>query len=1158
MRLSRPWWIWLLAWLPLLAASAAPLGAAVVSSVEIISSGRTARLVLSADAPLSYQVELGDPQTVVLHLTGVDQIRRLPATATDPLVKALEVRPTPAGSDLVIRTRAPGVTVLPFYEPSTRRLTLELGGSHAVEVKADAGGSALSAADPAPASQARAPMPPPGETAPAPPAKAAPAPAAPAAPAGIAEPAPARLLDVASGKIEESPPSAPAAAPTKAAPAPAPPAKAEAAQSAPPPSPAPARPARPAGPPARVNQVRLGTHPAYTRLVLDADAPLTGHLKPLGAEAVLALERAVLAPGVGLPRPDRRVADLSLAAAEPLELLLRLSGPLGRHKIFYLDGGKKLVLDVDVLPPGAAPPPRPAPAAAPTAAPAPPAAPAETAQPAPPAPAAAPARPGPAAAPSALPEPPLAAPGRVSQTNPAAARGAIPPLPPPSPTAHPRQAPAGPAPDLSQAPPDTQATLERLRQTGREAAQVSLPMPAEQDLPLAPPKPGRGVEKMGERPPQGGLLGAAGVADSDANALFARAKLDLDSRRYAEAVRGFERLLELYPDHRLAAEASFRRADAFFYQHERNLQPVFWDVMAYYQLALERFPDSDQAPWALLMMGKASNLFGEPYRAQGYFEWVIKDYPKSDYASLAMVQRGQAYLAQLDYNRALDEFRQVTERYPDHRYRKDAEWGLVQAYFGLAAWDRAAALLGEMLARQPRLYLEEPEVLYYLGEAQFQQRKYPEARAAFLWVLNIKPDIRDNDIILARVGDTYQYEGEHKTAQDVYKQVVNLYPNSDGALVARIRLAESPEKDAQHPWDIFQVKATTDALKTYQEIAEKHANRAVGQLAQLKLGVYYYKIKDYPQSLAALEKLLNDHPRSPFKPEADYTLNLAALGQLDNLRQANQPMELMNAYLRLRPYLLRPNGNDVLKLLAWSYERTGLNDRAARTYRVLVSRGLDEPDLALALARNLMVEGDHEGVVKALGPAEMKALSGPSRRAAASLLGRALVQTGQNQRAEAVLAEFIGAAGDPPATGEDYAAWGRALRRLGRLGQAVEAFDQAEKLLRQQMQEEPDRPELRQRCYLNCLEAGGVAREGEMYEAAEGHLSVAQRLAQNEDQKAQAMYELAQTHIMAGKTQETADILAELAKMQAQPWSGLAQRHLMDLQLAPRLAQVGK
>ncbi|MFH1059504.1 MAG: hypothetical protein V1797_12610, partial [Pseudomonadota bacterium] len=168
MRPLRPIGIALLAGLALLTLAAGALHAAVVTGVELIPSGRSSRLVLSADAPLSYQVELADPQTVILHLKAVDRVRHLPAVAADPLVKALEVRPSAQGSDLIIRTRAPGITVLPFYEPTSRRLTLELGGAGAVEVKAQARAEAVSAAAPVPAAQARAPMPPADAPAPAP------------------------------------------------------------------------------------------------------------------------------------------------------------------------------------------------------------------------------------------------------------------------------------------------------------------------------------------------------------------------------------------------------------------------------------------------------------------------------------------------------------------------------------------------------------------------------------------------------------------------------------------------------------------------------------------------------------------------------------------------------------------------------------------------------------------------------------------------------------------------------------------------------------------------------------------------------------------------------------------------------------------------------
>ncbi|MCA1990372.1 MAG: hypothetical protein LDL07_14735, partial [Desulfarculus sp.] len=153
---------WLAVWVlaGLLALAAPPARAGVVTAVELIPTGRTTRLILSADSPISYQVELSDPQTVVLRLVGIPSVRGLPAPAADPLIHSLQLRPYAAGTELVVRTRTPGITVLPFYDSASRRLTLELGGPGAVEMKADpAGAGGVSAAAPAPADQARAPMP---------------------------------------------------------------------------------------------------------------------------------------------------------------------------------------------------------------------------------------------------------------------------------------------------------------------------------------------------------------------------------------------------------------------------------------------------------------------------------------------------------------------------------------------------------------------------------------------------------------------------------------------------------------------------------------------------------------------------------------------------------------------------------------------------------------------------------------------------------------------------------------------------------------------------------------------------------------------------------------------------------------------------------------
>ena len=609
-----------------------------------------------------------------------------------------------------------------------------------------------------------------------------------------------------------------------------------------------------------------------------------------------------------------------------------------------------------------------------------------------------------------------------------------------------------------------------------------------------------------QRPPQAGKLGPEGQADAQARMLFAMGKEALDNRRYAEAGALFQRFLATYPQHELADDATYRLADAFFYLRERQIVPFYNQIIENYQRALVIYPDSPLAPWALYMMGKASMLYEQPFKGLGYFDLAVKDYPQSDILPMALTSRGQAYLADQNYNQALNDFKDVATRFPNHAARREADWGQAQALFGLGAWGRAGEALKDMHKRFPDLHQQEPELLYYIGESMFQQRDYPQARSYYLWAYNIKPDIRDNDIILARVGDTYKFEGELKSAQEIYKQVVNLFPDSDGALVSRIRLAETPAKDEKNPWDIFQVLPTNEAKDTYEEIAKEHPDRPVGELARLKLGVYYYKTGEFGKSLEVLDQLMQDHPKGTFKTEMEYTLNLAALGLLQQLKEQNKPMELMSAFLRYRPFITRPGANEILLLLCWAYERTDLNDRAARTYRVLIGRGLKEPALKVGLARNLMVDKDYAGVTEALGGLNTAGLTPAQRFEAMSLLGRALGRLGQHQAAEQVFGLLIKADSQKSfIKGPDYQDLGHSLAQLGQLGRALEAFDQAYKLYAQ-----PDTPETKSRRYLLTMEAGLTARQAGLSEASLSYLEQAQGLAQNDAERGQALYETAQ------------------------------------------------
>ena len=1121
---------------------AAPAGAATITGVDLLRNHRVSRLVLQADNPLEYQVELADPQTVILRLAGARLAAALPSVAGDPLVAGLSARRGAGALELVIRTTAPGVTVLPLYDAAARRLTLELGGAPAVEEAVPA----------SPGGKTEAPAKPP----PAPPASKAPSAASPARPVPPAE-----------GK-----PAAPPKVRTTASPASASPRKAA---------------STPRGPVPAVLRVRLGTHREFTRLVLDGDAPLTGRLEGEGRRVVLRLLRGELLPRAPLPRPDRRVRRLVVKRRRPLVLVLELARPLADRRLFTLGGGNKLVLDLILAPPqkraaaaepapertpvvkpaklevspqlpvpepdqmspeavpdGGAPSPAPAEAASAAAAKAPvPAAPAARGSPVPadkapvPSPAARARRLRAPVPPAMSPPPPelvLASPARVVDPAAGIVAGRMPPVPPPSALARPRgpmEMPAQTGPPASQA-----EVLAKVRRAAEHEA-------AEHEAAVPTPVP-----VVRQRPPQGARLGKLGREDAAARALFERAKRDLDTRRYASALVGFQEFRRKYPHHPLAAEATYRLADAFFYLHEKEIPRYYDQAMENYQRAIDLYPDSDQVPWALLMMGRIAMLAEETFKALGYFQIVIEDYPKSEYVPLAMVYRGQAFIAEGKWTAALNEFRAVAERYPDSRFRKDADWGQAQALFGLGRYERAALLLKDMDRRWPKLRLEEPELLYYIGEAEFQLKRYQEARRYFLWALNIMPDIRDNDIILTRVGDTYKFEGALAAARFIYKQVVNMFPDSDGGLVARIRLAESPQKDTQHPWDIFQVKATLDAFKTYREIIDKFPDRPVAELAQLKLGVYYYKKKQYTRALAILEKLLQVHPRTPFKPEVRYTLDLAVKGLLHQLKEQNRPLALMDAYLRNRGLLRRPNGNEVLALLAWAYEKTGLDARAAKLYLVLLGRGEEKPAYIIGLARNLMLGRKYVQIVEELTPRRLALLKGAEAAEARSILGRALAHLGRCERALKLLRPLVKMNPAPPHAARDHLWLGRCLIRKGMLKEGLAALDRAvagmgakEVVLK----------------YVVTMEAAGVARQAGMYQRAADYNQKAEALAQDKEQRAQALYQLAQTLRHLKRHALVAAAFQRLAKLKVSPWSDMAQRHLTDMALAPRLAGVG-
>jgi tol-pal system protein YbgF len=104
--------------------------------------------------------------------------------------------------------------------------------------------------------------------------------------------------------------------------------------------------------------------------------------------------------------------------------------------------------------------------------------------------------------------------------------------------------------------------------------------------------------------------------------------------------------------------------------------------------------------------------------------------------------------------------------------------------------DKAVAALRAFIQRYPRHDFAD-NAQYWLGEAFYATKQYPQALTEFRTVIETYP--RGNKVpdALLKVGYCYQSLGQTEKAKAVLEQVVNLYPKTEPAALAGKRL-ENP------------------------------------------------------------------------------------------------------------------------------------------------------------------------------------------------------------------------------------------------------------------------------------------------------------------------------------------------------------------------------
>jgi len=392
------------------------------------------------------------------------------------------------------------------------------------------------------------------------------------------------------------------------------------------------------------------------------------------------------------------------------------------------------------------------------------------------------------------------------------------------------------------------------------------------------------------------------VKPGTGQALLAEAAEEMSKGNFPAAITRLETLKTAYPNSPALDPGLFLLAEAYFYWEPGNLAAHFVKITQILQEAMISFPASPQVPRAGLIQALAYMRMGYLNEAVGYFKLLTQEHPHTEYAVMARVYMGMIYVKMDKLDLAKAVFESIRDLAPSGPLWLEANYTLGRAYFEKGLFSRANEAFKAILRSDQQFYVKEPAILYFMGEGYFYLGRPDLSRAYLYHAINLNPEHKPGDMIMARIGDTYKEEGRNDEAIKAYKLAKKLYPGSQGALISELRLADfgavrSFFEDEAVFLDMADGEEGT-TVRMYEKIVENYAKQdsPLIELAKFKIGLSYYKQGNYPHTIEIMKEILLKQLHGDIIEETRALLNRALLEQIQGLRLQKKNRELISLY----------------------------------------------------------------------------------------------------------------------------------------------------------------------------------------------------------------------------------------------------------------------
>ena len=426
-------------------------------------------------------------------------------------------------------------------------------------------------------------------------------------------------------------------------------------------------------------------------------------------------------------------------------------------------------------------------------------------------------------------------------------------------------------------------------------------------------------------------------------------------------------------------------------------------------------PNSYRVPESLLQLGMLNLRVGNIPEAKGYFNVLTRKYPTDANVPLVNFAWGEYYYDRGEYKKAEEEYKSLVEKFPESKFVREGAMGLAKTLVRLGRYKDAAQIADYVDKRWPRYYIEFPQILRITGDIAYRNGDFKKARDAYMLFYNMDSKVKDADLVLAKLGDIYARLGNKPGAVDFYNLAIKDYPDSEGGLVAKMRLAEQGVHDQptiSEMFSLFDKPEYGSPEEIYAGIIRDHPQSPLAPLAQLKLAMWLLHQQNYPGSLKEAAAYLERYPQSELAPKAEETAitafekmaaDMLAHKDYDRLVAAYQDHRLINAN--------RGMLSDTTRLgLALAYLRLGKTREAlAEALPYVGPKETDNGNWALTMAMSVYQnERSWRDIVDLARQVQGWRFTPNQRRGLEYLVAESLENLGESDRALKLWAKMAG------------------------------------------------------------------------------------------------------------------------------------------------------